>query len=395
MRPLQLLYLAFGALIGVLFPFVSVILEARGFSAAEIGVLLALTAVGYTAALPAWGHVGDVVLGRRRTLQVAAVGTGLGALWFGAPLPAVLVGAGLVACSVLQSGLGMLADAITVNALADRADRFGRYRLIASASFACATVAAGFLFDRLGYGPAYALAAALALLMVVGASRVPDAPRARLADYAPDPTGRAPARAFGSLGAVVHIAPRIVGVMAAVVLVNLGVVASFTFLPLRLVEIGGSPSVIALSSALSAIFEIPSMLVEARVAGHVGLRGLFGIGCLLYALGFATWVVLADPGLIIASRVLTGLAYGSMTVSAVLTVGALLPDRLQASGQALYAMSSMGVAAILANLAGGFVFGALGYGWVFGLGAAAAVVAALLAWRYMPSRGEVRIGARG
>lgn len=395
MRSLQLLYLLFGALVGVLFPFVSVILETRGFSAAEIGIVLSLTAVAYTVVLPAWGHVGDVVLGRRRTLQAAAVGTGLSALWFGAPLPAVLVAAGLVACSVLQSGLGMLADAVTVNALADRADRFGRYRLIASAAFAVSTVAAGFLFDRAGYQPAFLLAAALGLLMGAGTARLPDAPRARLSDYAAGAGGRLSTRWSGSLGTAVRISPRIVGVMVAVVLVNLGVVASFTFLPLRLVEIGGAPSVIALSAALSAVFEIPSMLAAARVAGRVGLRGLFAIGCLSYALAFATWVVLADPGLIVASRVFTGIGYGSMTVSAVLTVGALLPDRLQASGQALYAMSAMGIAAILANLAGGFVFGALGYGWVFGLGSVAAVGAALVAWRYMPSRGEVRIGARG
>jgi PPP family 3-phenylpropionic acid transporter len=394
-RSLQLLYLLFGALVGVLFPFVSVILETRGFSAAEIGVVLSLTAVAYTAVLPAWGHVGDVVLGRRRTLQAAAVGTGLSALWFGAPLPAVFVAAGLVACSVLQSGLGMLADAVTVNALADRPDRFGRYRLIASAAFAVSTVAAGLLFDRAGYQPAFLLAAALGLLMGAGTASLPDAPRARLSDYAAGPGRRLSTRWFGSLGTAVRISPRLMGVMVAVVLVNLGVVASFTFLPLRLVEIGGAPSVIALSAALSAVFEIPSMLAASRVAGRVGLRGLFAIGCLSYGVAFATWVVLAEPGLIVASRVFTGIGYGSMTVSAVLTVGALLPDRLQASGQALYAMSAMGIAAILANLAGGFVFGALGYGWVFGLGSAAALGAALVAWRYMPARGEVRIGARG
>ena len=150
--------------------------------------------------------------------------------------------------------------------------------------------------------------------------------------------------------------------MAAVVLANLGIVASLTFLPLRIADLGGAPSIIALSATVSALFEIPAMLVAARVAGHVGLRGLFVAGCGLYVLAYIAWIVLADPALIVVTRPLTGLAYGSLTVTSVLTVGALLPEGLQASGQALYQMSALGVAAILSDLGGGYLFGTYGHG---------------------------------
>ncbi len=395
-RSLRVLYLVVGALIGVLYPFVSAILEARGFSAFEIGVLLAITSAGFIVALPAWGHVGDVVLGRRRALQLSAIATGVTALWFGAPIPALLVGAGMIAYSLAQSGLGMLSDAMAVNALGDRSHEYGRYRLLESASFAVAVLAAGLLFDRLGYGPGFLLAAAVGVLVAVSASRIPDVPRAHLEDYeAPegDPAGWGPMRALGSIGATLRVEPRLVGVMAAVVLVFLGIITSFTFLPLRLLEVGGSPSVIAASSALSALFEVPAMFVAARFAGRVGLRGLFGVGCARYAIAFVSWVVLADPGLIVASRVLTGLGYGDLTVAAVLTVGALLPDRLQASGQALYAMSGSGVAAIVANFGGGLLFGAFGHGSVFAAAAVASVLAAVVAWAFVPSRGQVRVAS--
>ncbi len=405
MPTLRGLYLVSGVLVGVLLPFVPVILSQRGFSAAQIGVLMALTAVGYVVGMPLWGHLGDVVLGRRRSLQAAALASSAAALLFGAPLVLPLVAAAVVAYYLVESGAGMLTDAIAVNALAAHPERFGRVRLVASASFAVATLAAGAAYDAVGYGLAYALAAGAGVVLALVASRVVDAPRARLADYRRDGSGGADAAeaaprraerwrdATGSIGVAVSVEPRLVGVMAAVVLVHLGVLASFTFLPLRLAELGGDPSVIALSSTVSALFEIPAMFVAARMASRVGMRGLFAGACGLYAAAFVSWVVLADPLLIVGSRVLTGLAYGSLTVAVVLTVGAMLPQRLQASGQALFGMSASGIASVGGNLGGEILFGAYGHGAVFACGAVGAVAAAVVAWRFLPARGEVRVGA--
>ncbi|HXQ96010.1 MAG TPA: MFS transporter [Candidatus Acidoferrales bacterium] len=86
MGPLRALYLVVGVLVGVLLPFVPVILSQRGFTAPQIGLVMALTAAGYVVGMPAWGHIGDVVLGRRRALQAASLGSVAAALAFGAHL---------------------------------------------------------------------------------------------------------------------------------------------------------------------------------------------------------------------------------------------------------------------------------------------------------------------
>jgi len=401
--PLRALYLVVGVLVGVLLPFVPVILSQRGFTAPQIGLVMALTAAGYVVGMPAWGHIGDVVLGRRRALQAASLGSVAAALAFGAPLALPLVAAAIVAYYVVQSGAGMLTDAIAMNALAARPDGYGRLRLLESASFAVAALAAGVVYDVVGYGLAYALAAVAAVLVAITCAWVGDAPRARLADYRVEAQGE-PERAIpssrwagrwreatGSIGVAIGVAPRLLGVLAAVVLVHMGVLASFTFLPLRLVELGGAPSVIALSATVSALFEIPAMFAGARLASRIGLRGLFASGCLLYAIAFGAWIILADPLWIVISRVLTGLAYGSLTVAIVLTVGAMLPGRLQATGQALYGMSASGIASIVGNLGGGILFGAHGHSAVFAAGLVGALAATLVAWRYFPARGHVRV----
>ena len=77
MIALRVLNLALGLAIGVFVPFISVILASRGFGPAQIGLVASLGALGFTIAVPAWGHLADVRLGRPRTLQVCAIGAGV------------------------------------------------------------------------------------------------------------------------------------------------------------------------------------------------------------------------------------------------------------------------------------------------------------------------------
>ena len=77
MIALRVLNLAIGLAIGVFVPFISVILASRGFGPAQIGLVASLGALGFTIAVPVWGHLADVRLGRPRTLQVCAIGAGV------------------------------------------------------------------------------------------------------------------------------------------------------------------------------------------------------------------------------------------------------------------------------------------------------------------------------
>jgi MFS family permease len=135
--------------------------------------------------------------------------------------------------------------------------------------------------------------------------------------------------------------------------------AANTFLPLRLHDLGAAPSTIALSASASALFEIPVMLSGRRLVAGLGLRGFFALGCLMYLLALASWIVVDDPMVLVASRVVTGLGYASFTVSSVVALGAMLPEGLQASGQALR-QSAISAVAVVGYLGGGLIYGLLG-----------------------------------
>ncbi len=382
MIAVRFLVLAVGVALGIFYPFLAVVLRGFGFSAGEIGAIASIGAVGFTIAVPAWGHLADVRLGRPRTLQICAIGAGLAILALLLPWPGLVVAVLFGVFWIFESSWQPLADAVTVNALRGR--DYGRVRLLTSLSFSVATIVAGFIYNETGYGAAFVLFGLAALAIAVAAAFVPDVPRADLAAHVRS-TGRPAPWHAGSAGVALRVAPRMVLVLAAVSLLFVGVLAGFTFLPLRLESLGGSPSDIALASGGAAAAEVPTMLFAARVGRRIGLRGMFVGSALLYALCLAAWASVDVPIAIIATRAFSGIGFAGIVVAVVLTIAALLPAELQATGQALFQTTAFGLAAIVANVVGGILYDSLGHVVVFGLAAVMAALAAALGWFAFPA----------
>ena len=399
MIALRLVVLALGVALGVFYPFISVILASRGLGPAQIGLVASIGAVGFTLAVPAWGHIADVRLGRARTLQICAIG---GAVAVGAllgPWPPIVIALLFFAYWIFESSWQPLADALTVN-LVDRR-RYGRVRLLTSLSFAIASIAAGFFYDQAGFDAAYILAVAATLTIAVAATRVPDVGRADLETpghgaMTPGHGAATPSRSrpwLGSAGVALRVAPRLGAVLVAVMLINITIISGFTYLPLRLADLGSPPSDVALSAGVSAMAEIPAMLVAARVAQWVGLRGMFVVSALIYCGVSASWIVLDSAPLIIATRLVSGVAFAWILVCVVLTIARLLPSELQATGQSLYQTFAFGLGAIVANLVGGVLYANIGHSAVFGLGLVLAILAATMGWFVFPRDARTRIAS--
>jgi MFS family permease len=383
-----------GVTLGVFYPFQSVILAGFGFTPAQIGLITSAGALGFTIAVPAWGHLADVRLGRPRTLQICALGAAaiIGMLLL--PVPTALIVLAFVTFPIFESSWQPLADALTVNAVRPR--QYAQVRTLTSLGFAAAAIIAGFVYDATGYEAAFVLFAGGALVMAGAAIFVKDTGRADLAHHrgvtsAAATSGDAATRrsrgiGLGSSGVALRIAPRLALVLLAAFLLHIGMISGYTFLPLRLEDLGGSASDVALASGLSAAFEIPTMLVLGGVAARFGLRAVFVASTLLYAACMASWAVLDVPLAIVATRAITGVAFAGVLVAAVLTIGRLLPSDLQATGQGLYQTTAFGLAAIVANVVGGVLYERGGAVALFGTVAVLAVIGAAVGWLAFPAR---------
>lgn len=380
MTSVRLLVLALGASIGVIFPFTAVILGSFGFTPGEVGASLSLASLASVLAVPTWGHLADVRLGRARALQACVLGASLAGLALLIRWPPIVVVVLVVTLYLFVSSYQPLTDALTINAIRGRAG-YARVRLLSSLSFAVAVIVAGFLYDRTGYWLTFVLFAGASAVLAFAASRLTDVGRADLATYVAGVRRR-----FGSAGVALRVAPRLPLVLVAIAILHLGLIASYTFLGVRLVELGGQPSDVALASGLGAALEVPAMFVAGAVASRIGLRTMFAASAAFYAVAFGLWAVTDDPTIIIVSRMATGLSFTGMIVSIVLTIAALLPPDLQATGQALFQTTASGVSAIIANFVGGALYQGIGSDAVFWAAAGSATIAAILGFLAFPAR---------
>jgi MFS transporter, PPP family, 3-phenylpropionic acid transporter len=397
--PLRSLVLSLGASIGVLYPFIAVILGTFGFTPRDVGGILALAAVASALAVPTWGHLADVRIGRTGALRACALGASAAALGLLVHWPPLVVVVLVIAMYLFVSSYQPLVDALTVNTIRGRG-AYARVRLLSSLSFAISVVVAGYLYDRSGYWLAFVLFAALSGVMALATSRLPDVARANLAAHASAATRtaasgagndaaahHAPARRrYGSAGVAFKVAPRLPAVLFTIAVLHIGLIASFTFIGVRIVDLGGKASDVALASGVSAACEVPSMFIASWIGLRIGLRTMFAGSALLYAIVLLVWAIADSPTVIIVSRVATGVAFTGIIVSIVLTIAALLPSDLQATGQALFQTTTAGIGAVIANVVGGLLYQGVGSAAVFGSAAALALIAAVLGFLVFPAR---------
>ncbi len=382
MAAIRIIFVLGGVILATFYPFVSVILADRGFDAAQIGLVTAAGSLAFAASVPFWGHLADVRLGRAGALRISVLLSGLALVAFGLAWPPIVLAAMYLGFTATESALGPLSDAVAVNALPRPERQYPWIRLLTSLAFAIVAIACGYLYDVTGYWPSTLLYAVVAVMLAFAAGWAPDRPRADLDRF--DQSHRR----GGSFRVAFTVQPRLPGVLAAIFLVYVGVIGGFTFLSLRIVELGGAPSDVALSSGLSALAEVPGMLLAGWLVRRLGVRGMFVAATVVYALTIASWVVLTSPQLIVATRIVTGFAFAAIWVGSVLTMQRFLPSRLQGTGQGLFQTTAFGVAAVFANLVGGVMVVAFGTGPFFAFTAFVAALAVVPAWLALPRRHE-------
>jgi PPP family 3-phenylpropionic acid transporter len=389
MRWLRALYVSNGLAIGALYGFVPVLLQSRGFEPALIGLTTGLGSLAYAIALPAWGHMGDIVSGPRRTLQLACIPAAIFAIGLSAPIPAVAI----IFCQLVISAGGgptlALTDAMAVPTLANASREYARLRLLTSIGAASAAIGCGFLYARTGYLAApfvYFITMAVTVICVMFVPLGRDSERRRMARRAAE--GRvqvAPERGrFGSVGEALTVQPRLVDVLVSVTLVFLGVMAAATYISIRISDLGGGAAEVGLSNGIGSAAEVPGMILAGWLVGRIGTRLVLPVAAIGFAACMLSWIVLVDEGPIMVTRFASGIFFAGIFVSFVLTMARMLPARLQATGQTLFQAACFGVAAIVANVVGGVLYAAAGPLGVFGAGAVCTVAGGLVGLVVLP-----------
>lgn len=352
-------YVAVGAFV----PYWPLYLHSLGYSPAQIGSVLAATALVRVLAPVAWGWIMDRS-GRRMpwiagAMAVCAVLFGL--IPFTPDFRMLLLAH--LAYAVFWNAALPAFDVVTLNHLARTGSDYARTRLWGSIGFAIAASAMGPVLDRTGVWPVPWVVVAGMLGMAWLALRVPD-----VHDHRPHD-----AALGGFLNRVRN--PAVLALLAACFLSQLSFAPFYGFFSIYLEQHAYSRTAIGGLWALGVIAEVIVFFFTGSIIRRFGARPVL-VATLLSAA--VRWMLLAcfvDAGVLVAiSQVLHFLSFAVYHAVTVHFIHELFPGRLQGRGQALLSAVSFGLGGGLGSLLSGTAWEALGPRGIY----LAAMVIALL-----------------
>jgi MFS family permease len=361
LRRVQVLFTLVGIAEASILPFLPIVLQDHGLSAAEIGVVLSVAALAGFVSTPLWGHAADGRLGAEHALVVASVAAAVAAMPLALAHSLLALTIVVVLITAARSAMASLTDAIALEHLGDDRAQYGRVRLWLSLGWAISACVWGLALQwgSLGWLPWIYVACVLLVAFAayaVGGGRT-------LHDRSPAGTRRA---------MLIALAPFLVSLLLLFAAFN----ATFSFISLRIRDLGGGLFVVGAATALQALAEAPVMRITPRLNRVLGHRALYVVGSLFFIVSFVAWAFLDDPLAIALVKLVAGIGFALVYVGSVLLVDDLVPAALRGTGQGLAKAVTFGLSPILGSLAGGAIYDYAGPRALFLACAGAALVAA-------------------
>ncbi len=345
---LRLFYFLYYGGVGAFLPYFAPYLRGLGFTGEEIGFVQMLGPLVSAPAALAWAAIADRLGAPTRALRVAAIWA-LAAVAF---LPFArspgTVGAVLLAQSLAAGALVPLVDSVSIEWAREKPGRsYTRLRLFGSLGFIALAQGVGLALAARGDRPADPVVPLSVLVCVAGyalaARRLPSAPlageRPRLSDVAALLRDR-----------------RLLALLAACA-VHWAACAPFHLLFGLFVREHGLPaSVTGGGMAVGVGAEVAVLLAFPRIERRLSTRSMLALAFAGTAL---RWLLLSSAestARIVALQILHGLTFGLFWGAAVAAMSQLVPSRLRATGQALFA-----AVVFAAGNAVGYQLSGLGY----------------------------------
>lgn len=368
-------YFFYFAALGVFLPFWPVYLEDElGFSAVQIGQLIALFMLSKVIAPIAWGWLIDHYGHRLSFIRVAGILTVLcflGIYWNQSYW--------MVASVMLLAGFFWNAslpqfEALTLNYLGKQMERYSIIRVWGSWGFIIMVASIPFYLEQVGSLsdiPSFILL----LFIVLGLSTflVKDRPHH---DQSLTATSL-------SLWSIVK-QPMVFALLLACALQQASHGVYYTFFSIYLEDHGYSKVYIGWMWALAVFAEVILFMFMHRIMKRWNACTLFNIAMLLTGI---RWIMLAywvdNQAMLWASQVLHAATYGVFHASAIHLIHELFPSRLQGRGQALYAGISFGVGGALGAILSGYAWESLGATQTFMLAALTMGITMWITWQFV------------
>lgn len=364
-------YLFYFASLGALIPYWALYLKQQGFSAPQIGELMAAIMATKIISPNIWGWIADHS-GRR--MASVRLGSLLGLLAF-AGVFAMHGYWGLLAVMLAFSFFWNATlpqfEVTTLEHLRERLHRYSSIRLWGSIGFILAVAALGPVLEgeRVNGLPWVLLGLFLGIWLTSLA--VPE----RLVAH--------PSLEHVSLKSVL-LRPEVIALLVACFLLQASHGPYYTFYTIYMEGHGYSRTLIGQLWALGVVAEVGVFLLMHRLAPRFGLRRLFLAAMLLATLRW--WMIGAfvdQLALMLLAQTLHAASFGVYHAVAIQLFHRFFPGRLSGRGQALYSSISFGAGGAVGSLYSGMAWDTLGAQTTYYIAGLLSALAGLVVWRWI------------
>lgn len=343
-------------------------MEDQGYSAAEIGELLAIFMLMRVVSPNLWGWVADHTRHRAQLTRWLAVAATLAfcTVFFGDSYAVIALC--LVLFSLFWHAINPQLEAVTLNHLGADVHRYSLIRLWGSIGFIVAVVALGPFLEVMG---TWWLLPVLVMLL---------ASTAIIGFFVPGDNGyRASPPQYGFV--TVLRRPEVIGLLLVSFLMQVSHGPYYAFFSIYLQDAGYTRGEIGVLWGLGVLAEVVLFIVMHRIFNGFSLRFLLLTSLLLTGLRWLLIAHFVDSMLImLLAQILHAASFGLFHAVAVQLVHHHFTHHHQVRGQALYSSISYGIGGGIGSLAAGGLWDSHGAVWVYSLAAAATAVALVIAW---------------
>eukprot|EP01061_Rhynchopus_euleeides_P042763 TRINITY_DN745_c0_g1_i6.p1 TRINITY_DN745_c0_g1~~TRINITY_DN745_c0_g1_i6.p1 ORF type:complete len:439 (+),score=141.95 TRINITY_DN745_c0_g1_i6:72-1388(+) len=366
---------------GAFHPLLSVILEDKGLSKSEIGLLIALYSLTRIVVSPAWSALVDRYPPHAATIFGASAGVaGVSAVGFLYSSDQRISIPLLVVYFVCETGHYPLIDTLTTHFMGKEGGDWGAQRLFGSVGWGLGVPFAGMLYDSdtpvLPLLPACIMSACFGCAYLCIRGPITH----RFAEGCPDasaPETDTEGTPFKD-ALRLFLAPGLAFFTALVTLVNSGVMLVITFSFLYLKDMGASTTLIGLCVATSVVSEVPCFFSAKRVLRKIGAQKVLLLSCASLSLRFVAYMVISSPWQALIVELLHGLTFPLSWTTALAYVNEVAPEGAAAGMVGIMSASVWGLGPLVFTALGGFVYDEVSPDALFGGFAALVLVAALV-----------------
>lgn len=361
-------YFFYFATIGALIPYWSIYLQDLGFSAVEIGELVAVIMATKMVAPYLWGWIADHTNQGMRIIRLTSLLAAISfcGVFFGDDYLWLVIVMG--AFSFFWNAALPQFEVTTMNHLGTLTHRYSSIRLWGSIGFVLTVVMMGSVLEHFGVSRLLPVLLGLFILIWVFSLLVPEGKRAEIQVLNPQ-----------SLHQVLR-KPEVIALLLICFLMQMSHAPYYTFFSIYMEDHGYSRSVIGRFWALGVIAEVVVFMLMHRWMPRFGARYLMIVSLLLTTLRWLLTAFFPDyMAVIIFSQTLHAASFGIYHAVAIDLIHKMFIGRLQGRGQALYSSVSFGAGGAIGSLMSGYLWLGVGAQWTYVLAALMSAIALIVA----------------